>query len=424
MGAPPFDNAQGVPSEVEERERSALGGCGGDEVPPHEYDARVHRREFLIDGGRAALGVGALCLSACSSPRPASARDAFLESHIAAWEAGIPQWLRETKMPAVSIAIVRDGQLAWRRAFGVKDTDTNEPVDPDTVFAACSDTKPVFAYGVLKLCEKGVLNLDTPLTKYTGRRITNDPRIELITARHVLNHTTGFPNWRQGPDLPIEFAPGSKFQYSGEGFSYLQSVVEEITGKSFDDFMRGNILTPLGMTSSRISADLDYARVAKPHDKSGKRYPGKFFTKPDPAEEAEGIRRYGAAAMLMTSPADYTRFLLEFLEPQSVDDFRLNEASRAEMLRPQIEKSDRAWEGLAWALEQHEGIPMIFTHAGQADGYYCFTAGSTERRSGLMVMLNGDTYVPFLLKMLANPSGPPSPPENIWPDFAKRFFAA
>jgi len=99
-------------------------------------------------------------------------------------------------MPAVSIAIIRGGKLAWRRAFGVKDRGTNEPVDNDSVFAACSDTKPVFAYGVLKLCEKGVLNLDTPLTKYTSRRITADPRIELITARHVLNHTTGFPNWR------------------------------------------------------------------------------------------------------------------------------------------------------------------------------------------------------------------------------------
>jgi len=67
---------------------------------------------------------------------------------------------------------------------------------------------------------------------------------------------------------------------------------------------------------------------------------------------------------------------------------------------------------------------MVFTHAGQDAGWYCFTAGSTERRSGLMVMLNGDSYVPFLLTMLADPAGPPSPAETLWPDFAKRFFAA
>jgi CubicO group peptidase (beta-lactamase class C family) len=328
-------------------------------------------------------------------------------------------------MPAASIAIIRGGKLAWRRAFGVKDKGTNEPVDNDSVFAACSDTKPVFAYGVLKLCEKGVLNLDTPLTKYTSRRVTTDPRVELITARHVLSHTTGFPNWRQAPELPIEFTPGSKNQYSGEGFSYLQSVVVEITGKSFEDFMHNDILKPLGMTSSRVNWDMDYVkRIAKPHDENGKRIAGKFYTLPTAAESAEGITRYGAAATLMTTPSDYAKFLLEFLNPKPADNFRLTEASRKEMLRPQIKKTDTTWEGLAWALEQHEGTPMLFTHAGQDAGWYCFTAGCAERRSGLMVMLNGDTYVAFLLKMLANPSGPSAAAETIWPDFAKRFFAA
>ena len=313
----------------------------------------MRRREFLIESGRAALGFGALSLSACSSrsPHSAATKDAFLESLVAAWEAGIPQWLRETKMPAVSIAIIRDGRLAWRRAFGVKDTGTNEPVDADTVFAACSDTKPVFAYGVVKLCEKGVLNLDTPLTKYTSRRIAADPRVELITARHVLNHTTGFPNWRQAPDLAIQFTPGSQFEYSGEGFSYLQSVIEEITGQSFEDFMRDNILVPMGMTSSRISWDMAYARqIAKPHDENGKRIAGKFFTLPSASEQAEDLARYGAAATLLTTPTDYATFLLEFLNPKPADNFRLNDASRREMLRPQVKKTNgvgKGWRGLS-----------------------------------------------------------------------------
>jgi CubicO group peptidase (beta-lactamase class C family) len=206
----------------------------------------------------------------------------FLESLVASWETGVPQWLQETKMPAVSIAIIRDGRLAWRRAFGVKDTPTNEPADLDTVFAACSDTKPVFAHGVVKLCEKGAMDLDTPLTNYTSRRILSDPRLELITARHVLTHTTGFPNWRNDREpFAIQFTPGTRFQYSGEGFSYLQSVVEETTGKSFEDFMRDDILMPLGMTASRIRWDARYARqMAKPHDGNGRRIAGKYFTPP------------------------------------------------------------------------------------------------------------------------------------------------
>jgi CubicO group peptidase (beta-lactamase class C family) len=118
-------------------------------------DARVKRRKFLLDASRGALGFGAFWVQACSSRTPNIENDAFLQSLVTAWETGIPQWLHETKMPAVSIAIVRGGRLAWRGAFGVKDTDSGEAVDVNSVFAACSDTKPVFAYGVVKLGERG-----------------------------------------------------------------------------------------------------------------------------------------------------------------------------------------------------------------------------------------------------------------------------
>jgi CubicO group peptidase (beta-lactamase class C family) len=386
----------------------------------------MQRRAFLIDTTQAAVGLSVLSVAGCLSPTPPPPkRDPVLEALVATWEARVPQWLPETKMPAVSIAIVRDGQLAWRRAFGVKDTGTGEPADIDTVFAACSDTKPLFAYGIVKLAEKGAIDLDTPLTTYTSRRVTADPRVELITARHVLNHTTGFPNWRQGADLPIEFTPGSKNQYSGEGFSYLQGVVEDITGRTFEQFMRDDILLPLGMTSSRLTWDVDYARrMAKPHDDKGIRIPGKFETLPTAAERAEGLARYGAAAMLLTTPSDYAKFLLAYLNPPPADAFHLGDASRREMLRPQVEKAGGTWEGLAWSLEQHPGTPMLFTHAGQDAGWYCMTAACVERRSGLMVMLNGDSYVPFLMKLLTEPDRPTPPLQNIWPAFATRFFAA
>ena len=386
----------------------------------------MDRRTFLIEGAFATMSLSSLVLpaSAHALQAPSRPRDAFLESLTASWEAGIPKWLQESKMPGVSIALIRDGRLAWRRAFGVKDTGTNEPVDVNSIFAACSDTKPVFAYGVMKLAEKGVINLDTPLVKYTKRRVSGDPRVELITARHVLSHTTGFPNWRQTPELPIQFTPGSQYQYSGEGFSYLQSVVVELTGQSFERFMLDNILVPLGMTASFITWDMNSVRsIAKPHDQDGKRIAGKYVTPPSGAEAAEGIARYGAAAMLMTTASDFATFLLEFLAPKPANNFRLNEASRREMLRPQV-KTRFGAEGLAWNLEAHEGVPQLFAHSGSDAGYYCFAAASLERRSGLMVMLNGDAYVPFLMKLLANPSGPAPTPQTIWPDFARRFFAA
>ncbi len=96
-------------------------------------------------------------------------------------------------VPGLSIVIIKDAKLAWRRAYDVKDTESKAPVDDDTVFEAASMSKPVFAYAVMKLWEKGVINLDTPLTHYASQRVLQgDPRLDLITARQVLSHTSGF----------------------------------------------------------------------------------------------------------------------------------------------------------------------------------------------------------------------------------------
>lgn len=113
----------------------------------------------------------------------------------------------------------------------MKNSASKELVDNDTVFEAASTSKPVFAYAVMKLVEKGVIDLDTPLTHYTSERfLKGDPRLDLVTARHVLSHTSGFPNWRSAEGLRLDFTPGEKWSYSGEGYSYLQSVVTHLTG--------------------------------------------------------------------------------------------------------------------------------------------------------------------------------------------------
>ena len=116
---------------------------------------------------------------------------------IADLEQRIPRALAEHNVPGLSIALVRASQLVWQRGFGMADAASKLPVDAGTIFEAQSMSKPVFAYAVLKLCEAGVLALDTPLTTYTPERpVSGDPRMDFITARHVLSHTTGFQNWR------------------------------------------------------------------------------------------------------------------------------------------------------------------------------------------------------------------------------------
>ena len=176
----------------------------------------------------------------------------FKDSAIASLERDIPGLMEQATVPGLSAAMVGNGQTYWLHGFGVTNATSSEPVTPDTVFEAASLSKPVFAYAVLKLVDQGKLSLDTPLTAYLSKPyIEGDDRLAKITARFVLSHRTGFPNWRgDGNPLTIRFTPGERFSYSGEGFVYLQRAVEQITGKPLNDFMTDAVFRPLGMASS------------------------------------------------------------------------------------------------------------------------------------------------------------------------------
>ena len=176
----------------------------------------MRRRKFLIESSRISLGVSLLPVLGCThgnritaNPRDIAPRNtlvADLENHI-------PKLLEDANVPGTSIAVIKDGMLLWHRGFGVKDNASKEPVDNDTVFEAASVSKTVFAYAVMKLCEKRVMDLDTPLTKYAAKRfLEGDPRLDLITARHVLSHSSGFQDWRSKEmPLKIHFTPGQEF---------------------------------------------------------------------------------------------------------------------------------------------------------------------------------------------------------------------
>lgn len=101
----------------------------------------------------------------------------------------------------------------------MKDQLSQKPVNSNTVFEIASVSKTVFAYAVMKLCENGILELDTPLIQYADIGfLDNDPRLKLVTARHILSHRSGLQNWRsQDETLKLYFYPGTDFLYSGEG---------------------------------------------------------------------------------------------------------------------------------------------------------------------------------------------------------------
>lgn len=154
------------------------------------------------------------------------------------------------QIPGVSIAIFNKDGIIYANNIGVKSLETNEKVDENTLFEACSLTKPVFAYTVIRLSEKGVIDLDVPLYKYYPHPdLLDDERHKLITARIILSHTSGLPNWREGK-LTFGSDPGKEFSYSGEAYEYLGSVVEHITGENLQDVIQREVFTPLNIKNS------------------------------------------------------------------------------------------------------------------------------------------------------------------------------
>ena len=329
----------------------------------------------------------ALCLITLAHAQPPNAKTA-----IASLTRDIPNLMQQTDIPGLSIALIENGRTSWLRSFGTVDPTTNAPVSDHTRFSAASLSKPVFAYAVLQLVDQGKLDLDTPLIHYwpTDRPYAidpaNDPRLQQITARIVLSHRTGFPNWR--PDnkpLTIYFAPGSRFSYSGEGYVYLQRTVERIEGKPLNQIMKELVFTPLGM------ADSTYISVPGPNITLGYT---QGLTQRTPIRSDDG----NAAASLLTTAHDYTLFLEAILNHRG-----LKPATFRQMETPQIavdpactnctEKptsttlSKELFWGLGWGIEQTSTAKYLW-HWGDNGAFKAFVSIDLSHRNAIVYFAN------------------------------------
>jgi hypothetical protein len=223
-------------------------------------EAPVGRRQFVCTGVTLAATTAFHC-PALSAPhernRPWIPSKEFLTD--------LPHIMEVASLPGLAMATVENGAVVWTQAVGVTNVETRAPVREDSVFEAASMSKPVFAYVVQRLADEKLIDLDCPLAQY--RRpdyLPHNPDIDLITARDVLRHSTGFPNWRIRPEdvLTVAFKPGSRWRYSGEGFFWLQLVVEHMTGQGLDTVMRSRLFEPAKMPLSTFGWNADIARLS------------------------------------------------------------------------------------------------------------------------------------------------------------------
>jgi CubicO group peptidase (beta-lactamase class C family) len=315
----------------------------------------------------------------------------------------------------VAVAVVREEEVV-ARGFGVRDVGSGAVVTPETMFHLASVSKPFVATAVVSLSEArdaGVprLDLDAPITDLVPEFTLADGRECEVTARRLMSHTSGLPDvadygWHDpqlGDDALSEFArslsgwrlqaePGSTFSYSNAGFELLGLQLSRAMGTTFEDAVRQQVLTPLGMRNSTfLRAEVPGPLAASPHV-------GMPLTVPEGAYPY--TRRHAPSSTLHSNLVEMCRWMVAHFEPAEVavgdvDEpwARLDAGLRDLMWRPVVPVGDPPWEeawALGWGVGSYGGHRTL-SHSGADPGFGSRLVLVPERRTGVVVLANSNT---------------------------------
>ena len=303
------------------------------------------------------------------------------------------RWLKQKSIPALGIGYIEAGKIKQISVFGELEKGKEAP--KNTIWNVASMTKPITAIVALKLINAGKWNLDEPVyTYYTDPDIANDPRTKLLTTRIILSHQTGFANWRgnyEDGKLKFEFEPGTRYQYSGEGYDYLRKALESKFKKSLEKLASELIFKPLKMNDTRFVWDLnmDSTRFAKWHNEKGKLY--------------ETFKRTTANAAddLLTTVENYSKFLVHILNGAGLSD-KLNK----EMSANQVSVNNNKHWGLGWWIDKNINLNKDFAmvHGGDDIGVHTIAFIVPKTKQALLIFTNSDNgtdaFQEILLKYL------------------------
>ncbi|UFH52979.1 serine hydrolase [Spirosoma sp. KNUC1025] len=316
---------------------------------------------------------------------PAPAQTQPIDLSVFEIDQSVKSLMDSTHVPGLSLAIIRNSKLYYSQGYGLTKADSSQRVTSATIFDAASLSKPVFAYAVLQLVEEQKLDLDKPLNEYLPYPdVASDERYKKITARMVLSHRSGFPNWRKNrrsSNLAMSFTPNERFGYSGEGFVYLQKVVEKITGKPLNDLMNDRVFKPLQMTrSSYIWNPAFDDNFAYAHTKEGK---------PEPHYKSD---QANTAYSLQTTADDYAKFLMAILTARGLKQATVDQMLTGQGKLPtKFGATDSLSPTLSWGLGlglEHTSTGDYFWHWGDNDTYKCYVVGSPKSHNALVFFTN------------------------------------
>lgn len=334
-------------------------------------------------------------------------------------DATVNRLMKEAEVTGAAIAIIHNGETAYLKGYGFRDKEKNLPLTADSAISGASLTKSAFAYLVMTLVDAGTLDLDKPIQQYLPKALpeyanyadlANDDRYKRITARMLLSHTAGFPNWRWFEDdhkLKFRFDPGTRYAYSGEGIDLLQLVVETITKRPLEELMQERVFRPFGMTrTSLVWQDKFENDHANGYDEYGRDLGPQKRTRAD------------AAGSMKTTLRDFSLFLQGVMSGKG-----LSKNSWAEMLKPQVQisskyqfptflpqtteanKAIRLSYGLGWGL-YWSPYGEAFFKEGHDDGWRDYAVAFPEKKDAVLILTNSSNgegiYKDLLESLQAN----------------------
>lgn len=323
----------------------------------------------------------------------------------------------------LSLAIVENGKIVSARAYGVTDRGVNNAVTTSTRFQAGSISKPVAALGALHLVEKGKLALDTDVNatlKSWKLPASEFTATTPVTLRGLLSHTAGltvhgFPGYDADSVVPSlvqvldgtaptntaairnDIAPGTKWRYSGGGYTVMQQMIIDVTGQTFPDYMQQAVLVPLGMTLSSYEQPPRgalAAATAAGHYTDGGIVHKRWHVYPEMA-----------AAGLWTTPSDLARFAIGVQQAYAGKSKIISLAMAKQMLT--VQRDNYA---LGVAI-QGTGENLWFSHNGRDEGFDASLSAAAETGQGVAIMINANDnsgMVPRIAAFIARKYGWPN----------------
>ena len=295
------------------------------------------------------------------------------------------------RLPSLSVAILRDGEIAYARAFGSADLAAGAPATTGTRYRCASVSKVLTATALARLVEQGRIDLDAPISRY----VPDWPAEPAITARQLAGHLSGVAHYQDADridrgrtyatvgealdvfrDSPRAGAPGAEYAYSTHGYTLLSAVIEGAAGAPFLEVLETEVFGPLGMRSS--GPDLR----AAPHADMSTLY-GREGLEPHPIARPEDPSYKWAGGGLVSTPSDLLRladaYMSGFLSPALVEEMWTSQATAA---------GDDTGVGIAWRIGEDPYGRRVIHHSGAMGGARTTLAIFPDERAAIAIMTN------------------------------------